>query len=74
MKLDIPPNQLAPVDTVRLNKEIEQLEKVIANSRRQLENEDVVRKMPGKVVTSMRSKLAEYEAQLAKNRAALDGA
>jgi len=74
VKLDIPPNQLAPVDTVRLNKEIEQLEKVIANSRRQLENEDVVRKMPGKVVTSMRSKLAEYEAQLAKNRAALDGA
>ncbi len=33
-----------------------------------------VRKMPEKIVTSMRSKLAEYEAQLAKNRAALDGA
>jgi valyl-tRNA synthetase len=55
----------------RLRKENEQLEKVIANAKRQLDNPDIVRKMPEKVVGNMRSKLAEYEAQLAKNRGAL---
>ena len=55
----------------RLRKENEQLEKVIANSKRQLDNEEIVRKMPEKVVANMRAKLAEYEATLAKNRAAL---
>jgi valyl-tRNA synthetase len=65
VKLDI------PLDRARLEKENEQLEKVIANSKRQLDNEDIIRKMPEKVVANMRSKLAEYEAQLAKNRAAL---
>jgi len=55
----------------RVLKENEQLEKVIANYRRQLDSEETVRKMPEKVVSNMRSKLAEYEAQLAKNRAAL---
>ena len=54
----------------RLEKEIEQLEKVIANSRRQL-NSDFATKAPAAVVETMRSKLAEYEAQLAKNRATL---
>jgi valyl-tRNA synthetase len=55
----------------RLRKENEQLVKVIANSRRQLENEDFVKKAPPKVIDGMRAKLAEYEAQLAKNAAAL---
>jgi valyl-tRNA synthetase len=59
------------IDRTRLEKENEQLEKVIANSRRQLESEDFVRKAPAKVVDSIRAKLAEYEAQLAKNQAAL---
>jgi len=54
----------------RLEKEIEQLEKVIANSRRQL-NSDFATKAPAAVVETMRAKLAEYEAQLAKNRATL---
>ncbi len=65
VKLDI------PLDRARLEKENEQIEKVIANSRRQLDNPDIVGKMPEKVVATLRSKLAEYEAQLAKNRAAL---
>ena len=55
----------------RLRKENEQLEKVIANSKRQLENESFVSKAPAKVIEGMRAKLAEYEAQLAKNKAAL---
>jgi valyl-tRNA synthetase len=55
----------------RLSKENEQLEKVIENYKRQLENEEIVCKMPERVVANMRSKLVEYEAQLAKNRATL---
>jgi valyl-tRNA synthetase len=57
----------------RLEKEIEQLEKVIANSRRQLSNEVFVSRAPEAVVNSLRQKLAEYEGQLAKSRAALEG-
>jgi len=55
----------------RASKENQQLEKVIANSKRQLENQDFVSKAPAKVIEGMRSKLAEYEAQFAKNQAAL---
>jgi valyl-tRNA synthetase len=60
-----------PVDKDRLRKEIEQLEKVVANSQRQLANESFVAKAPAHVIDGMRAKLAEYEAQIAKNRAAL---
>jgi valyl-tRNA synthetase len=66
--LDIP---LAEVDPNRLRKENEQLEKVIANSLRQLGNESFVAKAPVHVIDGMRAKLAEYQAQLAKNQAAL---
>jgi valyl-tRNA synthetase len=55
----------------RLRKDNEQLEKVIANSNRQLSNEAFVSKAPAKVIDGMRAKLAEYEAQFAKNKAAL---
>ncbi len=66
--LDIP---LAEVDPSRLRKENEQLEKVIANSLRQLGNESFVAKAPAHVIDGMRAKLAEYQAQLAKNQTAL---
>jgi len=62
-----------PVPKERLEKENEQLEKVIANSHRQLANESFVAKAPAHVIEGMRAKLAEYEAQLAKNRTALGG-
>lgn len=52
-------------------KEIEQLEKVVANSERQLSNEAFLAKAPEKIVAGMRQKQAEYEAQLAKLRASL---
>jgi valyl-tRNA synthetase len=57
----------------RLLKEIEQLEKPIANSRRQLSDETFLARAPEKGVQGIRDKLAEYEAQLAKSRAALEG-
>jgi valyl-tRNA synthetase len=57
----------------RLAKEIEQLTKVIANSRRQLADEKFVSGAPEAVVNSVRQKLAEYESQIAKSRGALEG-
>ena len=56
----------------RIEKENSELEKVITNSRRQLDNSEIIAKMPEKVVNGMRTKLAGYEAQLAKNKAALN--
>jgi valyl-tRNA synthetase len=55
----------------RLTKEIEQLEKVIENSRRQLGDEKFLGKAPTKVVDGLKAKLADYEAQLDKSRAGL---
>jgi valyl-tRNA synthetase len=57
----------------RLLKENAELEKVIANSDRQLSNADIVSKMPEKVVETLRAKNAAYKAQLQKNRDALEG-
>jgi valyl-tRNA synthetase len=50
----------------RLEKDREQLVKNIANSKRQLEDETFLSKAPQPVVESIRRKLADYEAQLAK--------
>ncbi len=55
----------------RLVKEIEQLEKVINSSKKQLGSESFVAKAPAHVVESIKAKLAEYEAQVEKSRAAL---
>ena len=72
LKLDLPEAAGASDEQKdRLKKDNEQLEKVIANSLRQLGNESFVSKAPAHVIDGMRSKLAEYQAQLAKNQAAL---
>jgi len=55
----------------RLLKENIELEKVIANSDRQLSNEEIVSKMPEKVVETLRAKNVAYKAQLQKNLDAL---
>jgi valyl-tRNA synthetase len=60
-----------PLDRARLEKENTELEKVIARTEAQLGNEDFTQKAPAKVIESMRAKLAEYKAQLKKNRDAL---
>ena len=57
----------------RLEKEREQLEKNIANSTRQLGDEKFLSRAPAQVVESIRTKMAEYEAQLQKVRTALNG-
>ncbi|MCU1336923.1 MAG: valyl-tRNA synthetase [Bryobacterales bacterium] len=65
VKLDI------PIDRARLEKENEQIQKQLANLERQFTNQEFMAKAPEKVITGMQQKKAEYEAQLAKNRAAL---
>ena len=56
----------------RLEKEIEQLEKVIAGSGRQLGDQKFLSRAPAAVVDGIRQKLTDYEAQLAKSRSALE--
>jgi valyl-tRNA synthetase len=63
--LDVPEAQ-QDAQRKRLDKECEQLAKIIANSKRQLSDEVFLSKAPAKVVESLRTKLAEYEAQYAK--------
>jgi len=57
----------------RLEKEIEQLEKVISGSRRQLDDDKFLSRAPAHVVDGIRQKLTGYEAQLEKSRTALEG-
>ena len=61
-----------PIDRARLEKENAELEKQIANLERQFTDTESLAKKPEKIVEGMRKKKAEYEAQLAKNRAALE--
>jgi len=56
----------------RLEKEIEQLEKLIASSERQLADQTFVSRAPERVIETLRAKLAGYQAQLEKSRAALE--
>jgi valyl-tRNA synthetase len=69
MRLDVAPAEIE-AQRQRLEKEIEQLEKVMANSERQLMNEGFTSRAPAAVVESMRSKLEEYRTQVANKRAA----
>ncbi|HTS47849.1 MAG TPA: valine--tRNA ligase [Bryobacteraceae bacterium] len=59
------------VQRARLTKEIEQLEKAIADKDRQLASEKFLGSAPPHVVESLRSKRAEQAAQLEKSRATL---
>ena len=56
----------------RLTKELEQMEKEIANSTRQLGNEQFLAKAPAKVVEGMRQRLAELEVLREKVQSSLD--
>lgn len=55
----------------RVEKDQQQLLKVIANTERQLSNEEVIAKMPAHIVESLREKLADYRAKHEKNNEAL---
>jgi valyl-tRNA synthetase len=66
------PGAQAGAQRRRLEKQIEQLDKVIAGSRRQLSDQEFLGRAPAQVVESIRQKLVEYEAQVEKSRAALE--
>ena len=70
--IDVPHGQLE-ARRKRLEKERDQLQKNIANSRRQLSDDTFLSKAPAKVIDSIRTKLAEYETQLGKVVAGLNG-
>ena len=70
--LKVPAAQL-DAQRIRLEKEIQQLEKIIDGSELQLSNEAFLAKAPAKVLDKMRTKLADYQSQLTKSRAALEG-
>jgi valyl-tRNA synthetase len=57
----------------RLEKEIENLNKVIANTERQLGDEKFTAKAPAHIIDGMKAKLVDYQAQLEKNQEALRG-
>ena len=71
LALEVPAAQMEAMRK-RLAKEIEQLDKNIANSRRQLTDDTFLGRAPDHVVASIRAKLADYEAQLDKSRQALE--
>ncbi len=73
LSLDVPQGQLE-AQRRRLEKERDQLLKNIVNSQRQLGDSVFLGKAPEKVVESIRTKLREYETQLAKVEAGLHGA
>ena len=56
----------------RLTKELEQIEKEMANGQRQLSNEQFLAKAPAKVVEGMRKRLAELQVLREKIRNSLD--
>ena len=68
--------QLPEVDTdalrQRLTKENDKLQKQVVNIDRQLESEKFLNGAPPHIVESLRSKRAEYVAQIEKNREMLD--
>jgi len=68
--LNVSESQLAALKT-RLDKENDQLKKNVVNIERQLGDEKFLARAPEHVVAELRTKLAEYKAQLAKNEEAL---
>ncbi|MDE3194712.1 MAG: valine--tRNA ligase [Acidobacteriota bacterium] len=65
LSIDVPAGQIE-AQRKRVAKEKEQLEKNIANSKRQLSDEKFMSKAPAHIIDSIRTKLAEYEAQVEK--------
>jgi valyl-tRNA synthetase len=65
LSIDVPTGQIE-AQRKRIEKEKDQLEKNITNSKRQLSDEKFLSKAPAHIVESIKSKLEDYEAQLRK--------
>jgi valyl-tRNA synthetase len=68
--LEVPAAQVE-AQRKRLAKEIERLEKNVANSHRQLGDEKFLARAPEHVVKGIKAKLGDYESQLEKSKAEL---
>lgn len=64
---------LSPEARARIVKQNASLEKAIANSERQLADPVFLGKAPAQVVATLRAKLADYQAQIEKNKQLLEG-
>ena len=65
--------ELSPEARNRIEKENAGLERAIASSARQLSDETFLSRAPEKVVTALRTKMAEYRDQVQKNKRLLEG-
>ena len=63
--LEVPASE-AQARRQKLQKEKTQLEKARDSSQRQLENEEFLSKAPAAVINSIRQKVVQYDAQIAK--------
>jgi valyl-tRNA synthetase len=63
----------AAAQKARLEKEVAQLQKLIADKQRQLSNEKFLAGAPAQVVADLKAKMGDYEAQLAKSQSSLAG-
>jgi len=72
LSIDVPAGQME-AHRKRLEKERDQLTKNIASIKRQLGDDVFLGKAPAPVVDSIRTKLADYEVQLAKVLQSLEG-
>ena len=70
--LNIPEAKVATLKQ-SLRKEVANLEKLVANSNKQLSNERFTSRAPAHVVEGLRAKMGEYQAQLEKSQAVLAG-
>jgi valyl-tRNA synthetase len=61
------------IESARLTKEIDQLQKAIDNAQRQLTNDNFLSRAPAQVVEAMRSQQAQNISLVEKKRADLDG-
>jgi valyl-tRNA synthetase len=65
--------QSGPEARARIEKENAALRKTVDNYTRQLADETFLSKAPAKVIEGMRAKLADYQAQIEKNKKLLEG-
>ena len=66
--------ELTPEARARILKEIANLQRAATNAKRQLSDTTFLSKAPESVIDTIRAKLADYEAQLEKNKRLLEGA
>jgi len=71
LMLKVPGAQLEALKR-RIQKEVEELERLVESSRRQLDNREFLERAPAHVIEGLKNRLSEYEAKLESSRAVLE--